>query len=221
MKNTLTLAGRASALTLLSLFATQVLAAGVGSITHSPVISGVPMLGGAGLVVLSVLLGLVSLRFFKDRSRQGSTFVIAATLTGAIAAAGGGITLINEAQAVGASVLMSKSAGGTVEIPFNGFNSVLNDTSLPQQIKDISAEAPCYIIDDELNGGIMSGANSNGGMPNGGGNGGSFRGTCSDEGSDGTVLQPNDRCEVFVCCPFTNGGNGGLQGGNGGGCFDL
>ena len=210
------LAGRISALIFLSVTATQVFASGVGSITHSPDISGVPMLGGAGLVVLSALLGLVSLRFLKDRSRHGSTLVIAATLTGAIVAAGGGITLISEAQAM-KGVLMSDAEGGTVVIPFDGYNTVINDTNVPQQIKRIAADEGCFIGDGELilNGGIPG--KGNGGVKNGG-NGGNFLGTCQDGGPNGTVLQPDDRCEVLVCC----GPNGGDNGGNGGGgCFLL
>ena len=208
MKKALTLAGRASALTFLTFSATQALAGGgFGSITHSPDISGVPMLGGAGLVILSALLGLVSLRFLKDRSRHGSTFVIAATLTGAIAAAGGGIKLINDAQAA-PSIAFSDAEGGTVDLRFEGLNIVFNDTNVPQQIKDIRADEPCFIVDEILNGGF-----GNGGMVNGG-NGGSFQGICSDNGPNATVLRPGNSCDVYVCCP--GGGNGGN-----GGCFEI
>lgn len=217
MKNALTLAGRTCALTLITLSATQALAGSVGSVTHTPNIAGVPMLGGAGLVMLSALLGLISFRFLKDRGRKGGTLVIAATLTGAIAAAGGGFTLINEAQAQ-KGVLLSNNAGGTVELPFEGFNLIVNDTSVPQQIEDISTVSGCFVQKEklQLNGGFVNGG-GNGGLSENGGGSGAFRGTCSDEGNNGTVLQPDDRCEVLVCCG-NGGGNGGMQGGNGG-CF--
>lgn len=186
----------------------------MGSVTYSPDIARVPMLGGAGLVILSALLGLVSLRFLKYRGRNGSTVVVLATLTGALAAVGGGIKLISEAQAA-SEVLLTNNAGGTVILPVQGFNHVINSSSVRQQIDRISADAPCFVTDNILNGGGVANGGSDGG--NGGGlqgaNSGSFPGWCDDAGGDGTVLQPNDHCDVFVCCPTNGGGNPG------GGCF--
>lgn len=165
-----------------------------GVITYGPLSSAVPALGGAGLIVLSALLGLVSLRFLKDRN--SGKFLTLAILTGAIAAGGSGVKLISDAHAAPIGlVALSNASGGSVAIEAEGYSNVRNTTGAAQKILSISVEPGCVLASD---------LNINGGNVVNGGNGGAFRGTCSD--SPGTVLQPADFCEVNVCCSGLNGG---------------
>ena len=173
---------------------------GVGSITHAPIGNGVPVMGGAGLIVLSALLGLVSLRFLKERGRNASLLVVC-VMAGALVSAGGGLKLISEAQAIQAGIGLTKSSGGSIVIPSAGFNTVTNLTSGTQEITDISLADGCSLED------IGRRAPGNGGN---GGNGGTFRGTCDDK--PGTVLDSGDFCDILICCDLNGGGNGG--------CFD-
>ena len=86
--------------TLLTLGAasTNVMAGGVGSITHILYSASIPALGGMGLIVLSALLGVVSLRFLKQHKASSTSFLLTATLVGALAAAGSGVKLISDAN---------------------------------------------------------------------------------------------------------------------------
>jgi len=184
-------------LALLALVSVDTLAGSVGSLTHVPYAASVPMLEGAGLVILSALLGVVSLRFLRQRGNQ---FLLVATATAAIATAGGGVKLISDAQAMH-EISMSEAAGGVIELPSSGLNIVFNNTGRTQQISEISPNPGCSIENPPNGGGLDDG---NGGLQ--GGNGGSYVGTCAD--NPGTVLEPNDNCEVFICCEVN------------GGCFD-
>ena len=168
----------------------------VGTVTHAPSSVSVPMLGGAGLVVLSALLALVAVRFLKDRKRSGGQFMVLALAASVLATGGSGLKLINDAIAIPASVLLSNSSGGAVDIPDQGYSLVLNNTGTTQRITNLSAEPECF-FEPPGNGG-------NGGIN--GGNGGDYRGTCSD--SPPTVLGDQEYCEVFVCCGLTVQGGG-------------
>jgi len=187
---------------------------GVGSVSHSPLSSvSVPMLGGTGLVVLSALLAVVSLRFMKNRRLGGGHFLVLATLTGALAAGSSGIKLISDAQAGlgGEQVSLTLAGGGTVTILNQGYSQVVNGTGVTQKLTSISTAPGCVI--GPINGGSNGGSNGGGAQVT---NGGSFQGTCSD-GSEGsaTVLENLDTCEVLICCGVNGGSNGGADG-----CFN-
>ncbi|MFT4613660.1 MAG: hypothetical protein ACI9NT_000801 [Bacteroidia bacterium] len=202
MKTVTMLSRKVPALFALLIVSQQVFAGnGVGSISHEPTANAVPLLGGAGLIVLSALLGLLSLRFLKERGRSGS-FLIVAAMAGAVASAGGGLKLISDAEAQFNGIQLTELSGGKITIPFEGFNSVINAAGTAQEITRISLNEGCELQVFR----VMS--LGNGGN---GGNGGTFRGACDDK--PGTVLQPGDFCDISVCCDGPNGGNGG-------GCFD-
>ncbi|MFT4521047.1 MAG: hypothetical protein ACI9JM_003458 [Halioglobus sp.] len=168
--------------------------AGVGSVTHVPFETHVPMLGGAGLVVLAALLGIIALRFMKNRETSGSQFLVLALAVGTIASGASGLKLINDANAI-SGVQFSDPNGSNVSILSAGFSSVYNDTGFPQKITDISVIPGCT-LEDPGNGG------------NGGNGGGSFLGTCNDD--PGTILERDDSCDILVVC-ILNGGNGGVD----------
>jgi hypothetical protein len=170
---------------------------GVGSLTHSPFDTHVPMLGGAGLVVLAALLGIIALRFMKGREQPGSQFLILALAVGALASGGSGLKLISDANAI-SGVPLSDVNGGTLTIPNTGFSEVSNNTGFPQKIDNISLNSGCYLGDFENGGG------------NGGNGGGSFLGECNDD--PGTVLENSDFCEILVCCSILNGGKDDCSG---------
>jgi len=213
MKTTFAQTGKFAVTAFCLLGATTVMAGspgGVGSVSHSPLSSvSVPMLGGTGLVVLSALLAVVSLRFMKNRRLGGGHFLVLATLTGALAAGGSGIKLISDAQAGlgGEQVSLTREGGGTVTILNQGYSVVFNGTGVTQKLTDISTAPGCVI------GPINGGSNGGGAQVT---NGGSFQGTCSD-GSEGpaTVLENLDTCEVLICCGVNGGSNGGADG-----CFN-
>lgn len=199
------------ALTTLGLSA-PALAGSFGSILYGPGAravaadigaQGIPLLGGFGLMVLSALLALVSVKVMKDKHRGGGTWLLVASLTAALSTAGGGIKLISDAQAGVPSlpIELTNDSGGEVEIPGPGFWQVLNSSSVPQRILNVEiVPSDCYLF--------VPGILSNGG------NGGSV-GMCS-VGS--TELEPTQACDIEVYCCLNggrpNGGdNGGLNGG--------
>ncbi len=192
-----TLAGSAALL----LLAPQAFAgSSVGSITHIG-LSEVPALGGFGLLLLSGLLGVVSLRFLQ--AREKGRFLAIAALAGTLASAGG-FNLVNTADAIIVDIELQGDKGSAiVDIPFDGFHTVINRSGGLRQITNISLDPGCVLADLE-NGGGNGGMMANGGN---GGNGGSYRGQCNDE--PGTRLEQDDFCEILVCCGFSNGGNGG------------
>jgi len=174
----------------------NVMAQSVGSITHIPYSESIPALGGMGLLVLSALLGVVSLRFLKQRNASNTTFLLTATLLGAVAAAGSGVKLISDANAI-SGVSLSEGSGGVVSIPEQGYNTVHNDTGRGQQISEIELIDECTLLEPEemvLNGGTKDKDN-----------GGSFVGSCSDD--PGTIMAAGDYCEVLVVCDEVNGGD--------------
>ena len=178
------------------LVSTPALAGTTVVITYGPFTNQVPALGGVGLVILSALLGVVSLRFLKDRKRGGGHFLTLALVTGALATGGSGIKLISEAHAITIGAELTNPEGGSVNINVEGTSPVRNTSGRAQEILTIDPSPGCSIL--AVNGG-------NGGFRNGG-NGGSFLGNCDD--SPGTILGQNDFCEITVCCTV-NGGNGG------------
>lgn len=186
----------------------------VGSITHAAV-ADVPALGGIGLLLLSGLLGVVSLRFLK--AREKGRFMAIAVLAGALASAGG-VNLVTNAEAGfgGIPLLLNDTVA---DIPSPGPSTVFNASGGSRQIIQIDLIDGCFLGDLEnggRNGGLMNGGGANGGMLiNGGKNGGRFLGECNDD--PGTRMQPDDFCEILVCC---GGLNGGPNGGNGG-CFEI
>jgi hypothetical protein len=177
--------------TALLLASTSALAGGFGTVTHAPFETQVPMLGGAGLMVLAGLLGIVALRFMKDRKQSGGQFLFLALTVGALASAGSGFKIISDAHAVHTPEF-SEASGGTVSIPSDGVNSFTNSTGFPQKITDISLVTGCTLNS------IVEG--------NGGNGGGTFLGQCDD--SPGTVLENTDYCAILVVCAI-NGGKGG------------
>lgn len=177
---------------------------------------GIPLLGGFGLVILSVLLALVSVRVIKDRHRGGGTWLLVASLTAALSSAGGGIKLISDAHAgviSGGPISLTQDAGGNVTIPGPGFWTVFNNSSVTQRILNITINPPgCFIVNNL--------PQSNGGN---GGNGGV--GPCV---AGATELDTSQNCSLEISCnacgPQGGQGQGGglccLNGGGiqGGGC---
>jgi hypothetical protein len=201
-------AGKFASVLSLTGLSSVVLAGGppVGSITYSG-LNSVPMLGGAGLVVLSALLALVSVKFLKNRE-NGGQFLVLALIVGAMASGGSGIKLISDAYAGPASeIVLGNSSGGTVNIPNQGLHAVRNNSGVTQKINQINTIPGCFVASGPIRAAANGGAN--------GGNGGDFKGGCDD--SPSTVLRNDEYCFVEVCC----GGNGGANGGNNGGCFIL
>jgi len=186
----------------LLLLAPEALASSVGSITHAN-LSEVPALGGFGLLLLSALLGVVSLRFMKAREK-GRFFALAA-LSATLASAGG-VNIIGNAEAGLESISLCLNET-TVDIPTDGYHVVTNRSGGSRQITDITLADGCY-LESVLNGG-GNGAMMNGGFN--GGNGGDYRGECSDDPR--TRLGSEDFCDILVCCGGPNGGNGG--------CFEI
>ncbi len=186
---------------LAALVAGNAASAGVpGSITYGPLsATAVPTLGGFALILLAVLMLLVVARLLRDRQLNGTQFMLAALVTGAIASGASGIKLVSEAYAdwVPNAIALDNPAGGTLALGPD-LNCVTNSTGVAQQILDIQLA------------GLIA---NNGGAPVNGGmmNGGAVSYDCPDgsmtnagtipvpECSDAppTVLQPDDTCAVF------------------------
>jgi len=165
-------------------FSQQALAgSSTGVIIYAPGSVPVPVLGGAGLIALSVLLTLVAFRFMKARKQGGGMFLVLAVLTGALASGGSGIKLISDAYAVVADIQMTSASGGQVSIPSPGYHRVINNTGGTQRITAINMANGCYIQPVITNGGGPASV-------------------CSTS----TTLQDQAFCEIDVCCPGPNGG---------------
>lgn len=177
----------------------------VGSLTHVG-LSEIPALGGFGLLLLSGLLGAVSLRFLK--AREKGRFLVIAALAGTLASVGG-VNVVSKVEAGITGISLFGDGEATVNIPSPGFHIVTNVTNGDRRITAIDLVDGCFLGNLENGGGNGGPANGglNGGLLVNGGNGGVFRGPCNDE--PGTRLGAQDFCELLVCCGGPNGGNGG------------
>ncbi|MEQ9462159.1 MAG: midcut-by-XrtH protein [Haliea sp.] len=170
-----------------------------GSITYGPLsAAAVPTMGGFALILLAVLMLLAVARLLRDRQLNGSQFMLAALVTGAIASGASGIRLVSEAYAdrLPNPVSLDNPAGGT-RLLGPDLNCVTNSTGIAQQILDIQL------------GGLI--ANNGGGPINGGMENGGASYECPDGSIDNagtmpvpecsdappTVLQPDGTCAVF------------------------
>lgn len=182
----------------------------IGDLTHSPTLQaiGVPVLGGAGLLLLAILLGLFGFRVLRSDHGAGSKWLLAACLTTALASGTSGIKLMNDAYAI-AMVSFQNEDGETVtlfagDVEFlngggecelvnggenggiGGFVPVINGTETTQFLTDVSiAGGPCQIRQIER---VLPEANA--------GNGG-FLGFCEDLPLE---MMPEDSCNILVCC---------------------
>jgi hypothetical protein len=130
-----------SALLLLALSTSAAFAGnGGGTIFYAPPgaleSTPVPVLGGFGLIILAGLLSVVSLRFIRQRKQSGH-WLVAATLTGALAAGGGGIKLVSDAYAGINLYPMNNPSGGSIPVEYCGPGQLTNFTGLPQQITEM------------------------------------------------------------------------------------
>jgi hypothetical protein len=172
-----------------------------GTITYGPLsATAVPTMSGFALILLAALMLVVVARVLKSRQLNGTQFMLAALVTGAIASGASGIKLVSGAYAVVMAnpVSLSNPAGGTANLGL-GLNCVNNLTGVAQQIVNIQKEDIMIIAN---NGGMANvgapptecpeiGGNTNSGLvpvPE-----------CSDDPR--TVLQPDGTCAVFVDAP--------------------
>ncbi|MGV6826630.1 MAG: midcut-by-XrtH protein [bacterium] len=161
-----------------------VMAGSGGNIVYRPLPNDVPILGGAGLMILAGLLGLMGYRIFKNREQSGTAWLVGAVAVAAAVSAGSGVKLISDAYA-GPNYVMKNNAGGTIYLTSApGCYQIGNSTDVVQRVEQINP-ANGYDLTSCANGG-----------GNGGGNGGSFQGTCSDDPA--TVLDSGDTCEIRV-----------------------
>ncbi|MEM1114013.1 MAG: midcut-by-XrtH protein [Pseudomonadota bacterium] len=181
---------------------------GVGRIEYEPLLMsvgiadgavGVPLFGGAALVMLSVLLGLVSIRFFRDRKRSGSLWLITATVSAALASGGSGLKLISDVNAGPPLISLMSDIGGEIPIPMDGTFVVRNTSGIGLRITGITLNNECVLLTrvpvDKVNGGVSL----NGGLV-------SLTSSCLE----GTVLDPSGgECDLDVCCDPEFGENGG------------
>jgi len=167
-----------------------------GTITYRPLsATAVPTMSGFALILLAALMLVVVARVLKSRQLNGTQFMLAALVTGAIASGASGIKLVSEANALALqSVTLTDPAGDTLSLDF-GLNCVTNKTGITQQILDIQINTPPP---------ANSGGFTNGGFQcpeDNGPNGGSpvQVSACSD--SPPTILPHNATCAVEVAFP--------------------
>jgi len=154
-------------------------------IAYQPAVAAsIPTLGGFGLVMLTLLLAVVAVRMIKNQQNSGTTWLLTAICVTALATGSSGIKLISDAYAMYNTEYMTSDSGGTVTVGSLGCTHVFNDTSVTQEI--INIDSGEYFVGSCANGGSSA-------------NGGSYRGTCSDNPS--TSLNVDDYCEIQVYPP--------------------
>lgn len=171
----------------------------VGEITHGPYLppEAVPAVGGAGLLLLAVVLSLFGVRLLRGNHPRGSKWLLAACLTTALASGTSGVKLISDAYAIAGLQLLTAS-GDTLTMNTSMINNggglnggewgsivVENATGELQYIINISLAPNCQIIPEDA---VIVNA----------GNGGFYQGPCSDRPP--TALDPGDTCDLDVCC---------------------
>lgn len=120
--------------------------AGPGSITFSPSGTGIPTLGGAALVLLTLLLafiGWVSLR----KNGPGAVPVVTFALALASASGAGGLTWLQTAEAGLTGSVITNSAGETFSIDDEAYNEYFNDSGVPMQPTSIDLGS-CSLIEN-------------------------------------------------------------------------
>ena len=125
-------------------------AGSVGTITFAPVDpSAIPTLSSTMLIVLSVLLMMVAFRVSKQKSSK--KFLIALFGASVLIASTGGVKLVSDLQAGGATITMPEGQTFTL---FSGFaNRFDNSTNVPQRVISISGlpSPNCPNFPDTLN----------------------------------------------------------------------
>lgn len=108
-----------------------------GSITYGPLGTGVPTLGGVGLLILATLMLGMVWRMLRRSGAQAGRFLTLALLAGGLVSGVGGLKLINDAQAIVFAVYLPNPMGGTEPLPIAGA-CVENTSGVKQEIKMIS-----------------------------------------------------------------------------------
>lgn len=116
-----------------------------GSITFTPLSAGttaVPTLGGALLVLLALLLGVIALRSVRHRRDSGTLSLFAgALLVGSLASGVSGLVVIQDARAGGGSIILDE-AGETFDV-FCGNGSYFNDSGVGMQVTAFVTPTGC------------------------------------------------------------------------------
>lgn len=118
-----------------------------GTITFAPAsVAAVPTLGGALLVLLAALLGVIGLRAARQRR---APLLVAALAAGALATGGGGLQLVSKAVA-GADISVTPIDSDDGQQQFSlgsGPNLFRNDTAIPMEVVDIQLDERCFSTD--------------------------------------------------------------------------
>lgn len=190
MRNSVKTFYRGSAAAVAVMFSSGALAGGgtAGSLVYGPGSNAVPTLGGTALVALALLLAVVAFRVLRSEQYRGMNLVVAATMATAIAAAGGGVKLISDAQAR-PDQSMDSAKGGSAPL-FDGLNRIDNTSGVTQFVMNIDLDPDCRISGG--NGGDNGGAIT---LFNGGGD---DVGECSD--SPSTEVPEGSSCSLNISC---------------------
>jgi hypothetical protein len=101
-----------------------------GMITFEPISSSIPTLGGAMLILMAAFLGFVALRQMRAGAGRGSAgmLLVGALAAGALASGLGGLTLLRDATASGATGIISPSGPFTFDIQPYEYNQYTNES---------------------------------------------------------------------------------------------
>jgi len=187
------------------------------TIRFAPILP-IPALDSIGLVVLALGLALVGFRLLRSGKGAGGNLVVGLAFVGAIAAGAGSVKMMADAYAAHEGghhdLYLTPASGGVVVVDEQGRTTVHNSTEDKQRVVDIIVADDCVLCGPGSgqpypcgtgnggNGGevieVIEIVELNGGSFNGGSNGGNQPFLCREE--PGTVLSPNDTCDVIVQC---------------------
>jgi len=113
-----------------------------GSITFQPDAAPIPVLGGAMLLLMGLMLAFIAFVTLR-RHRGGATWFLGALATGALLSGMGGVKLISDASAgIPGAFLITNPGGQSFPLVDDQFHIFHNDSGTTQRVLNISLPSP-------------------------------------------------------------------------------